>query len=54
MRILIDIPEKDYNIFINTHFVENTELMFKQSEKDREATNALFRLMDAIKNGEIK
>ena len=51
MQIVIDIPEEDYEKIRKTSFVENTEIMFKQSSEDRKGTMMLFRIIDAIKNG---
>lgn len=51
MQIVIDITEKDYEKIRKTSFVENTEIMFKQSSEDRKGTMMLFRVIDAIKNG---
>ena len=51
MQIVIDITEKDYEKIRETSFVENTEIMFKQSSEDRKGTMMLFRVIDAIKNG---
>lgn len=53
MQIVIDIPEEDYEKIRKTSFVENTEIMFKQSSEDRKGTMMLFRVIDAIKNGTL-
>ena len=36
---------------MNTSFVRNIDLTFKQSAKDIEQTNAIFSLIDALDNG---
>lgn len=53
MQIVIDITEKDYEKIRETSFVENTEIVFKQSSEDRKGTMMLFRVIDAIKNGTL-
>lgn len=50
MQIVIDISEKDLELFQKTSFVYDEKLLFKQSAEDIKQTNALFRLMDAIKD----
>lgn len=51
MQIVINIDKEDYEKIRETSFVENTEIMFKQSSEDRKGTMMLFRVIDAIKNG---
>lgn len=53
MQIVIDITEKDYEKIRETSFVENIEIVFKQSSEDRKSTMMLFRVIDAIKNGTL-
>jgi hypothetical protein len=50
-EIVIKIPEDAYDYLINTHFVENTKLMFNQSAENRKHTMQLFEVIDAVKNG---
>lgn len=51
MQIVINITEEDYEKIRETSFVENTEIVFKQSSEDRKGTMMLFKVIDAIKNG---
>jgi len=53
MKLVIDISKDDYDFIKNTSFVENTEVMFKQSAEDRTKTMILFRIVDAIKRVEV-
>lgn len=51
MKLIIDIDEKAYKTIMNTSFVRDVDLTFKQSAKDIEQTNAIFSLIDAMDNG---
>lgn len=51
MKIVIDIPEEDYEMIKNTTFTENTETIFRQSSEDRKGTIMLFRLLDSVTDG---
>lgn len=51
MRLIIDIPKEAYKTIMNTSFVRDVDLTFKQSAKDIEQTNAIFSLIDALDNG---
>lgn len=51
MKLIIDIPEEAYKTIMNTSFVWDVDLTFKQSAKDTEQTNAIFSLIDALDNG---
>ena len=53
MKLVIDISEEDYRLFKNGSFVEDTGIIFEQSVEDRNKTMALFRMIDAVKNGKI-
>ncbi len=53
MQIVINITEEDYEKIRETSFVENIEIVFKQSSEDRKGTMMLFRVIDAIKNGTL-
>ena len=51
MKLIIDIPEDEYNAIKNTAFVEDEKTMFRQSANDRKCTMGLFHIVDEIKNG---
>lgn len=53
MQIVINIDKEDYEKIRETSFVENTEIMLKQSSEDRKGTMMLFRVIDAIKKGTL-
>ena len=51
MEIVIKIPDKVYKFVQNTSFVENENILFKQTSNERQQTLFLFNILDAIKNG---
>ena len=51
MKVIIEIDEEAYKTIMNTSFVRDVDLTFKQSAKDIEQTNAIFSLIDALDNG---
>ena len=51
MRLIIDIPDDEYNAIKNTAFVEDEKTMFRQNANDRKCTMGLFHIVDEIKNG---
>lgn len=51
MKLVINIPEEDYEMIKNTTFTENTETIFRQSSEDRKLTMMLFRLLDSVTDG---
>ena len=50
MKLIIDIPEETYKTIINTSFVGDVDLTFKQLAKDIVQTNVIFKLIDAVDN----
>ena len=51
MKIVIEIDDKAFNFIKECSFVENTEVMLKQSVEDRVKTLMLFDMINALKNG---
>ena len=51
MKVIIDIPEDEFNAIKNTAFVEDKKTIFKQKENDRKCTMGLFHIIDEVKNG---
>lgn len=52
-EIVIKIPEKDYDIIQNTSFVADTELTLRATRKDLQQLNAVFGLINAMRNGKV-
>ena len=50
-QIVIEIDNKAFNFIKEYSFVENTEVMLKQSVEDRVKTLMLFDMINALKNG---
>jgi hypothetical protein len=51
MKLIIDIPEDEYNAIKNTAFVEDEKTIFRQNANDRKCTMGLFHIIDEVKNG---
>ena len=51
MKLIIDIPEDEYNAIKNTAFVEDEKTIFRQNANDRKCSMGLFHIVDEIKNG---
>ena len=52
-EIVIKIDEEDYDIIQNTSFVANTEMTLRATRKDLQQLNAVFGLIDAMRNGKV-
>lgn len=51
MQLVIEIDKKVFDYMKECSFVENTEVMLKQSVEDRVKTLMLFDMINALKNG---
>lgn len=49
MKRIIEIEEREFDLIEETTFVEDTDVMFRQTAEDREKTLMMFRIIDAIK-----
>lgn len=49
MKRIIEIEEREFDLIEETTFVEDTDVMFRQTADDREKTLMMFRIIDAIK-----
>ena len=49
MKRIIEIEEREFDLIEKTTFVEDTDVMFRQTAEDREKTLMMFRIIDAIK-----
>lgn len=53
MKIIIDIPEEDYQVIQDTVFKYDLDMLSKQSEKDYRNTIILLNLIDHVKEGTV-
>lgn len=50
MKRIIEIEKREFDLIEETTFVEDTDVMFRQTAEDREKTLMMFRIIDAIKS----